>query len=557
LDLISNGPGSGYGQDAKDWVSKMFHSIRWRLVLSYLFLVLLILAVVGAVVLRLVEGAAEQQEREYLTANAEAIARQASSLMWPVIRQSELQELAETSSFLGNIQVKILDPDQRVLADSERATEENIAWLLLPQRWQFQVPQGVPEALLFGIPRAARLIVPASLEEQARMAERLPSEAVLTLLRWQKRVWGGGFELDIVQSPDQLRDLAVSVQAVPRSEQVVMAPIDESVDPVGYVEVSNGPDFVTEPVATTRRAFAYAAVGAMCLAVIVGLVVSRGLTAPLRDLIRVADRMSGGDLSTRAPVRGKDEIGQLGGQFNTMAGRLEASFAELAAERDALRRFIADASHELRTPITALRSFNDLLQGAAAEDASARAEFLAESEVQLDRLEWVTRHLLDLSRLEAGLVPLDLAEHGAGDLIESVASAFKSLARERGIALTTRTPAPSVKLRCDRARIELALSDLLENALKFTPSGGEVEIGAERAADAVSLWVEDSGPGIHPDDLPHIFERFYRGESTAAGGTGLGLAIVQSVIQAHDGHLSVHSELGEGSLFTIELPLVQ
>ncbi len=535
----------------------MFHSIRWRLVLSYLVLVLLILAAVGAVILRVVTDHAEQQEQEYLMANAEAVARQASSLLWPGLRQPELQELTETSSFLGNVRVRILDAERRVLADSERASERNVAWLLLPHGWQVQVPEGVPEPIVFELTRSGRLIVPATLEEQARIAESLPSEAMLALLRWQERIWGGGFELDVIHTPDQLHDLAASVQAVSRSERVVMMPIDGAAGTLGYVEVSSGPDFVTGPVATTRQAFTYAALGAMFLAVVVGLLVSRGLTAPLRELTRVAGRMSGGDLSTRAPVRGRDEIGQLGGQFNHMAERLEASFAELAAERDALRRFIADASHELRTPITALKSFNDLLQGAAADDPSARAEFLAESEVQLDRLEWVTRHLLDLSRLEAGLVSLDLADHDVGDLIDSVASVFSTLAREREITLTVQTPAPSMKILCDRARIELALSDLLDNAHKFTPAGGQVEIGAERAGDAVRLWVQDSGPGIHPEDLPHIFERFYRGEGTATDGSGLGLAIVQSVVQAHDGHLSVQSELGQGSLFVIELPLAR
>ena len=143
-----------------------------------------------------------------------------------------------------------------------------------------------------------------------------------------------------------------------------------------------------------------------------------------------------------------------------------------AAERDALRRFIADASHELRTPITALKSFIDLLQGPAAGDPQAQAEFLAESQAQIERLEWITRDLLDLSRLDAGLAALDRDEHDVGELIEAAAAAFKAQAREKGIALSLQPPQPALTLYCDRGRIEMALSNLVDNALKYTPAGG-------------------------------------------------------------------------------------
>jgi signal transduction histidine kinase len=194
------------------------------------------------------------------------------------------------------------------------------------------------------------------------------------------------------------------------------------------------------------------------------------------------------------------------------------------------------------------------MQGPAAEDTLARAEFLTESAGQIQRLEWITGNLLNLSRLEGGLIELNLRDQDVSELLDSAAAPFKFSAQEKGVALIVQAPAEPLSCRCDRPRLEMALANLLDNALKFTPAGGRVEISAQQADGSVQIAVEDTGIGVSPDDLPHIFERFYRGANSGNGGSGLGLAIVQGIVQAHCGAVSVASQPGQGSRFVVELP---
>jgi signal transduction histidine kinase len=548
----------------------MFHSIRWRLVASYVFLTLLTVSLVGVLALSLIKRYVGQQEQDYLTANAEAVARQALPLMQSAAHRAELNELVHTAAFLGNVQVRILDEDHRVLANSGRSTSaDGLVWILT-SIGDSHAP-GMPEGVSIMVLPHVQVPLGTSLDEPWFAFEQLPPGTEFTVVRRVEGPWGNRFTFgarqkrevtarfpttDVLTLREFLQDEDDdATRAAFRPERTVIIPVGEADGPLGYVELSRGPGFGAQALATARQAFVLAGGGATLLAVIVGLLVSRGLTAPLRALTTAAGRMSGGDLSIRAPVRGKDEIGQLARQFNQMAERLGASFADLAAERDSLRHFIADASHGLRTPITALKNFNELLQGPAADDPEVRTEFLVESQAQLERLEWITHNLLDLSRLDAGLIALNMSVHDAGELIRAAAAAFKTLAREKDVALLIKEPPSALKVSCDRARIELALSNLLDNGIKFTPIGGQVEIGAEQVGQTVQLWVRDTGVGIDPADLPHVFERFYRGKDAREEGRGLGLAIVRSIVQAHGGRTTVESEPGVGSRFVVDLPL--
>jgi two-component system, OmpR family, sensor kinase len=271
-------------------------------------------------------------------------------------------------------------------------------------------------------------------------------------------------------------------------------------------------------------------------------------------LTGAVEKMQTGDLSARAATHGRDEVHRLATQFNAMAQRLEVSFGELKGERDALSRFVADASHELRTPITALQMFTELLEG-SDEDPQERAELIQEIQAEVARLTWITNNLLDLSRMDAGMVQLNLEPCQAADILQAAISAGRTLAAERGVDLQITLPPPGMKVSCDRPRMELALANLLENAIKFTPSGGKVQAGVQVEAGEISFWVKDNGPGIQPEDMAHVFERFYRGKDRNVSGSGLGLAIVKSIVVLHQGQVEIASLPGQGACVSIRLPL--
>ena len=226
-------------------------------------------------------------------------------------------------------------------------------------------------------------------------------------------------------------------------------------------------------------------------------------------------------------------------------------------DRDISREFLADVSHELRTPLAALRTFNELLQEKAGNDPAARTEFLEASAQQIERLDWLAQNLLELSKLDSGLVRLDLRPDDLRATILSAVEQAQVSALRRGIALTTDLPETPLVTRHDPQRLGQVLINLIGNALKFTPRGGAVQVTLVPHRRGARIQVIDTGVGIGANELPHVFERFYRGSranEARGSGSGLGLAIVRSIVEMHNGRVMVESRVGSGTTFTVTLP---
>jgi len=522
----------------------MNHSIRWRLVISFVCIALLIVGLSGLLAIWGIGQYALKQEEQYLKVNAQAIATQAQSLMSPTITLPQLTQLAQTAAFFGNAEVRILDSKKKVVADSGPTLHSDpVAWVVYQDDTKSSLPAEVKaNGWVIGV-------LPLSANTPL---QQLPKDKPITVVRRFRNPWGSHFTFETLDDQSENSNNAVISSSL-RDNRIVTVPIGDSHAPLGFVELTAGVDFVSEAQRAIWQPFLFAGIAAILLSGIAGLFMGNRLSTPVTQLMDTTRKMSAGDLSVRAHIYNQDEIGELANQFNDMAKQLETTVKKLQNERDTLHRFITDASHELRTPITALRNFIELLQGAAANDPQATTEFLAESKVQVDRLAWITQNLLVSSRLEAGFIPMDMTPDSVQDLIERTIAPFKLQAEEKGLMLTIKMPQEYIEILCDQRYIETALSNLFDNAVKYTPRDGHIVVSAEEAHGIVRISVEDDGPGIHANDLPHIFQRFYRGRNNSARGDGLGLSIVQSIAQAHGWRIKAENNPHGGAKFTLEI----
>ncbi|HKQ00292.1 MAG TPA: HAMP domain-containing sensor histidine kinase, partial [Actinomycetes bacterium] len=284
--------------------------------------------------------------------------------------------------------------------------------------------------------------------------------------------------------------------------------------------------------------------GLLGVAFLAGRAVRR-VAAPIGDVMEAADRVAGGDYSTRVRVRGPGEVGRLASSFNQMTERLQASETQR-------RALLADVAHELRTPLSVIRgNVEGMLDGVYPPDEAHLGPVLEETAVMARLLD----DLQTLSTAEAGVLRLHRERIDPAALAQDAAAALRSRADRAGVGLDCRADGPVPEVDVDPVRIGEVLANLLTNAIRHTPSGGSVRVVVEPAPGGVAFTVADTGPGIDARDLPHVFDRFVK--SADSGGAGLGLAIARSLVEAHGGRITAESTHGQGTTMRFVVPAVE
>jgi signal transduction histidine kinase len=293
------------------------------------------------------------------------------------------------------------------------------------------------------------------------------------------------------------------------------------------------------------------------IAMVLGYFLAVAFTERIKRLDSAAHEIEGGNLAARAPISGNDEIAALAETFNRMAARLEETDRK-QRELDSLRRdLVAWAGHDLRTPLASVRAIIEALADDMVEDAETRQRYLNTARREIQNLSSLIDDLFQIAQLDAGGLMLNLESASLSDLVSDTLESFSEIAIKQGVQLEGSVTPGVDPLKIDVQRIGRVLNNLVSNALRHTSAGGLISLKASPANESVTVEIIDSGEGIAAEDIPHLFDRFFRGEKSrnrVTGGAGLGLAIAKGIVEAHGGKIGVESSFGKGARFYFTLP---
>jgi signal transduction histidine kinase len=473
-------------------------SIRWQLSLSYVSIALLVTLLLGAIMLGILARFFAIQESNYLIETAAGIGKRTPYLLAEDSLAEGITKGMEDLSFYINAQIRLLDADGTIVADS-----------------------GLPKPVA-KIPLADKSNKDA-LEFAKEISIGRTSDSLFS--SW----------LFNIQTDDLTSDPAQAWNLERRSDQVVtQAYYDEKGQLIGFVELSHGPAYGRDILRSVAWGWAVAALTVVLLAAAAGVWVSRRFSTPLESLTHTTAQMAAGNLSSRSSIERQDEFGLLAHSFNQMADTIEVKVATL-------RRFVTDAAHGLGTPLTALRTNLELVDD----------EQIPPALEQVDRMDALTHSLLDLSQLETLDAEIQFVDMDLAVLLRELTEPYASRAEQAELDFNMEIEIEPAIIKGDAAQLGILIRNLLDNAVKFTPAGGQVNVELSEQDAGVKLTVADTGIGIPEDDKLHLFSRFHRGRNASAyPGNGLGLAIVKAIADQHRASIYVDSDQ-TGTVFDI------
>ena len=292
------------------------------------------------------------------------------------------------------------------------------------------------------------------------------------------------------------------------------------------------------------------------MATVLGYFLSSTVTERIHLVQDAAEQLASGDLNTRVPVQGRDEVAALAVTFNQMAEQLQAADQKQRDLENMRRDLIAWVSHDLQTPLTSIRAILEALSDGVVDEPEMVHRYLQTAQRDVRSLSVLIDDLFQMAQLDAGGFPLNRAQASLNDLISDTLESFSELAYRESVALEGKVESNVDPVYMDTQAIGRALNNLISNALRHTSTGGKIHVSARRTGEGVEVVVSDTGEGIRAEDIPHIFERFYRGEksrSRATGGAGLGLAIARGIVRAHGGDIRAESKMGKGTRFIFHI----
>jgi signal transduction histidine kinase len=543
-------------------------SIRWRLPIAFLGITALTVILLGAVLFILLKTYYSELEQSYLRGASLAVPGDILEILKSEDSQAELQAYFENVAFLSQTRIQVTDVDGEIIADTGSRTSYNVGLGVRIDPDKYLEPDGsriIEPYIVFREISNGQDRFPLDLSQMQTPESRLADSPE----RASPEAESSGTEGEVIsavvtQIPPSEDEVATVLNELPiystdfgigfngeetssevRSSENLQIEIHDTTGLLATIDFSEGPAYGQKILSSVAIGFLIAGALAMILGAYAGWLVSQRFSSPLLSLAESTASMAEGEYSTRVHIDREDEFGILAAAFNRMAEQVEKTI-------ETLHRFISDAAHELNTPLTALHTNLELISD--DQDGMIQRSYVDHALQQTRRLEQLTGALLDLSKLEAGAVDEEAALLNISQLILSESERYASIAEQKGIEFSLKLPREEIQMMGRPNQIRTIVSNLLDNAIKFTPEGGRVVIGLITESESIRLWVEDTGIGIPAGEIPLLFQRFHRAPNASAyPGNGLGLAMVSTIVEAHGGSMSVENQ-NPGVKLNIEFP---